>query len=336
VRARRGLGAAGPEITTVGLGAWAIGGEWAYGWGAQDDAESVAAIRHALAAGVDWIDTAPAYGLGHSEEIVGQAILDIPSSERPLVFTKCGMVWHDQPDGVPRPNLRPGEIRRECDESLRRLGVEVIDLYQFHWPDTLTGTPVEESWGAMADLVQAGKVRWAGVSNFDMGLLERCEPIHHVDSLQPIFNAVDRDAAAELLPWCAANGTGVIAYSPMMSGLLTGTYSRERHESLDPGDWRRGPAGAPFFGDPALGRNLALQDALRPIAERHGVSVAAVAVAWTLEWPEVTGAICGARGPDQVDGWLAGGELALDAADLEEIAGAIALTGAGRGPARPA
>ena len=212
----------------------------------------------------------------------------------------------------------------------------VIDLYQFHWPDTLTGTPVEESWGAMADLVQAGKVRWAGVSNFDVGLLERCEPILHVNSLQPMFNAVDRDAAAELLPWCAANGTGVIAYSPMMSGLLTGSYSRERHESLDPGDWRRGPAGEAFFGDPALGRNLALQDALRPIAERHGVSVAAVAVAWTLAWPEVTGAICGARRPDQVDGWLAGGELALDAADLEEIAGAIALTGAGRGPARPA
>jgi aryl-alcohol dehydrogenase-like predicted oxidoreductase len=335
VRARQ-LGAGGPAVTAVGLGAWALGGEWEYGWGAQDDAESIAAIRHAVAAGIDWVDTAPAYGLGHSEEVVRRAVADIPAPERPLVFTKCGMVWHDQPDGVPRFNLRPDEMRRECEDSLRRLGVEAIDLYQFHWPDTRTGTPVEESWGVMADLVRAGKVRWAGVSNFDVGLLERCEPILHVDSLQPMFNAVDRDAAEELLSWCAANGTGVIVYSPMMSGLLTGSYSRERHEALDPGDWRRGPAGEPFFGDTALERNLALQDALRPIAERHGTSVAAVAVAWTLAWPEVTGAICGARRPDQVDGWLAGGELVLEPEDLDEIAAAIELTGAGCGPARPA
>ncbi len=224
------------------------------------------AIHRALELGINWIDTAGVYGLGHSEEVVARALRDV--AERPLVFTKCGMVWHDQPDGVPRPNLRPEEIRRGCDDSLRRLGVERIDLFQFHWPDANTGTPVEESWGVMADLVAAGKVRWAGVSNFDVALLERCEPIHHVDSLQPPFNAIDRAAAADLLPWCAAHGTGVIVYSPMMSGLLTGRFSHERAAALDEADWRRE---FPPFVEPALSRNLALARRAAPgrRAPRH-------------------------------------------------------------------
>ena len=300
--------------------------------GPQDDADSIAAIHRALELGINWIDTAASYGLGHSEEVVERALRGV--AERPLVFTKCGMVWHDQPDGEPRANLRPDEIRRECDDSLRRLAVEQIDLYQFHWPDIHTGTPVEESWGVMADLVAQGKVRWAGVSNFTVQMLERCEPILHVDSLQPPFNAVMRDAGAELLPWCQANGTGVIPYSPMMSGLLTDRFSRERVENLDPSDWR---LGAPsIFAEPALSRNLALRDAMVPVAERHSTSVASVAVAWTLRWPGVTGAIVGARSAAQVDGWVGAPLISLTDDDLDAIADAIASTGAGEGPSRPA
>ena len=325
------LGEDGPPITSVGFGAWAIGGgDWAFGWGPQDDDDSIAAIHRALELGVTWIDTAGAYGLGHSEEVVARALRGM--AEPPLVFTKCGMVWHDQADGTPRPNLRPEEIRRQCDDSLRRLGVDCIDLFQFHWPDNNTGTPVEESWGVMADLVGEGKVRWAGVSNFDVALLDRCEPIHHVDSLQPPFSAIDRAAAEELLPWCVSHGTGVIAYSPMMSGLLTGRFSHARAEALDETDWRKR---FPPFVEPELSRNLALADALEPIAARHDVPVAAVAVAWTLAWPGLTAAIVGARAPGQVDGWIAAADLRLDAGDLDEIASAIATTGAGAGPARP-
>ncbi len=328
----RQLGSRGPLITEVGFGAWAIGGgDWAYGWGPQDDRHSVAAIHRSLELGIDWIDTAAVYGLGHSEEVVARALRGM--ADRPLVFTKCGMVWHDQPDGVPRPNLRPDQILRECDDSLRRLGVERIDLYQFHWPDNETGTPVEESWGVMADLVQQGKVRWAGVSNFTVELLERCEPILHVDSLQPPFNAVQRAAGAALLPWCLANGTGVIVYSPMMSGLLTERFSRERMAALDPSDWRNGMPGV--FAEPALSRNLALRDAMIPIAEAQGTSVAAVAVAWTLAWPGVTAGIVGARDARQVDGWIGAPGVALTDSDLDAIASAIEATGAGEGPARP-
>lgn len=327
----RRLGADGPEITTLGFGAWAIGGgDWAFGWGPQDDADSIAAIHRALDAGLGWIDTAAAYGLGHSEEVVARALRGM--DEPPLVFTKCGMVWQDQRDRVPRPNLRPEEIRRECDDSLRRLGVERIDLFQFHWPDTRTGTPVEESWGAMADLVRAGKVRWAGVSNFDRGLLERCEPIHHVDSLQPFFNPVKREAA-ELLPWCREHGTGVLAYSPMMSGLLTERFSHERMRTLAEGDWRRGMTDV--FGEPALTANLALRDALAPVAARHGVSTGEIAIAWVLAWPGVTAAIVGARSPEQVDGWVGADRVRLGPDDLEAIAAAVAETGAGSGPSRP-
>jgi aryl-alcohol dehydrogenase-like predicted oxidoreductase len=291
----------------------------------------VAAIHRALEHGINWIDTAAVYGLGHSEAIVARALHGL--SDPPLVFTKCGVVWQDRPDRIPRPNLRPAEIRRECEDSLRRLGVERLDMLQLHAPDTVTGTPVEESWGTMADLVAEGKVRWAGVSNFGVDLLERCEAIMHVDCLQPPFNAIDRRAAARLLPWCAARGTGVIVYSPMMSGLLTDGFDRERMAALDPGDWRHGLTHV--FGEPALSRNLALRDAMRPIAERHGTTVAAVAVAWTLAWPGVTGAIVGARSPGQVDGWAGADRLRLDGADLAAVAAAVAAIGAGAGPADP-
>jgi aryl-alcohol dehydrogenase-like predicted oxidoreductase len=331
---KRRLGTTELEITTVGIGAWAIGGGgWAYGWGPQDDARSVSAIRHAVGRGVNWIDTAAIYGLGHSEEVVGRALREMPASERPFVFTKGGMIPNrDRPYDEPERNLRPQSVRREVESSLRRLGVERIDLYQFHWPDAV-GTPIEDSWREMGRLVDEGKVRAAGVSNFDVPLLERAESVRHVDSLQPPFSLVRRDAAGEVIPWAAAHRTGVIVYSPMQSGLLTGTFSANRVRAMAEDDWRRRSA---QFIEPNLSRNIALRDALRPIAERHGVTVSAVAVAWTLAWPGVTGAIVGARSPEQVDGWIAAGSLELGASDLAEIAEAVQRSGAGSGPATPA
>ena len=329
----RPLGTSGLQITQVGFGAWAIGGGgWAYGWGSQDDTDSVTAIKHAVASGINWVDTAAVYGLGHSEEVVGRALREIPTADRPFVFTKGGQVGDPaRPFAEPQDNLRPESIRKEVEASLRRLGVQRIDLYQFHWPDNI-GTPVEESWGEMVRLIQEGKVRAGGVSNFDVGLLERAEGVRHVDSLQPPFSLIHRQAGADVIPWSAAHGTGVIAYSPMQSGILTDTFSRERVEQMDAGDWRRRN---PEFGEPLLSRNLALRDAIRPIASRHGVSVSAIAIAWTLSWPGVSGAIVGARSPQQVDGWIAAGNLTLEPADLDDIAAALEKTQAGRGPTRP-
>jgi aryl-alcohol dehydrogenase-like predicted oxidoreductase len=330
----RMLGEDGPEITRVGFGAWAIGGGgWAFGWGPQDDGESIRTMRHALRRGVNWIDTAAVYGLGHSEEVVGQLLRELPREDRPYVFTKCGLAWDDRnPTVRPRRVLEPASIRRECEASLRRLGVERIDLYQFHRPDE-TGIPVEESWGAMALLAAEGKVRWIGVSNFGAELLERCERIRHVDTLQPAFSLIRREFAQEELSWCATHGTGVIVYSPMQSGLLTGKWTVDRVRQLAADDWRRGSA---EFQSPEVERNLALRDALEPVAERHGASVASVAVAWTLAWREVTGAIVGARTPEQVDGWIPAASLELTQDDLREIAAAIEETGAGAGPDHPA
>jgi aryl-alcohol dehydrogenase-like predicted oxidoreductase len=331
---RRRLGTNGPEITSVGFGAWAVGGGgWSFAWGPQDDALSIAAIRHAVARGVSWIDTAAVYGLGHSEQVVGRALAEIPKSERPLVFTKCGLRWSESdPMAIAVRDSRPARVREECEASLRRLGVEAIDLYQFHWPDQ-TGTPLADSWGEMARLQDAGKVRFIGVSNYDRGLLEGCEKLRHVQSLQPPFSMIRRDVAASEIPWCQAHGVGVIVYSPMQSGLLTDAFSADRVAAMPQDDWRRR---GPHFQEPNLGRNLALRDALRGVARRHGASVAAVAVAWTLAWPGVTGAIVGARSPEQVDGWIAAAGLRLAADDLAEIAAAIERTGAGSGPLRPA
>ena len=329
----RPLGKSGLEITRLGFGAWAAGGGgWSFGWGPQDDEASVAAMRRAIDRGVNWIDTAAVYGLGHSEEVVGRLLREIGASSRPLVFTKCGLIW-DEKDRMKQSRrvLEPASIRAECEASLRRLGVERIDLYQFHWPDE-SGVRLEDSWAAMGRLVEEGKVRAAGVSNFGVDLIERCEAVRHVDSLQPPFSMIRRQAGDREVPWCASHATGVICYSPMQSGLLTDAFDAARVGRLAADDWRRR---APEFQAPNLDRNLALRDALRPIARRHEVSVSAVAVAWTLAWPGVTGAIVGARSADQVDGWIAAASLDLDAADLAEIATAIERSEAGGGPTRP-
>ncbi len=329
----RRLGRAGPEITRIGFGAWAIGGGgWSFGWGPQDDAESLAAMRHALARGINWIDTAAVYGLGHSEELVGRLLRELPGQDRPYVFTKCGLAWDEKnPMGDIRRDLRPASIRSGAEASMRRLGVDRIDLLQFHWPDQ-TGTPVEESWGEMRKLVEEGKVRWAGVSNFDESLLARCGKLSHIDSHQPPFSMIRREAAAEEIPWCRERDTGVIVYSPMASGILTEKWTADRVKALAPDDWRRR---SPGFLAPNAEKNLALRDALRPIAKRHGTTVEGVSVAWTLAWPGVTGAIVGARSPQQVDGWIGAANLALSPEDMKEIAGAIERTGAGAGPAMP-
>lgn len=329
----RPLGESGLELTTVGFGAWALGGGgWAGGWGDQDDATSLATMHHAIDLGINWIDTAAVYGLGHSEELVGRLLRELAPEDRPLVFTKCGLVWNEADRMEPsRQVLRPESIRAECEASLRRLGVERIDLYQFHWPDE-TGTPLEDSWATMVELIDEGKVRAVGVSNFDVPLLERCERLRHVDSLQPPFSLIRRSAAAAEIPWCAAHGTGVICYSPMQSGLLTDTFTADRMSTLPPDDWRLGSS---RFQSPQIERNLALRDALVPIARRHDTTVASIAVAWTLAWPGVTGAIVGARAPGQVDGWIRGGTLSLTRSDLDEIAEAVQRTGAGEGPAHP-
>ncbi|HEX7497400.1 MAG TPA: aldo/keto reductase [Candidatus Limnocylindrales bacterium] len=321
----RSLGKSGLQITTVGFGSWAVGGGgWSFGWGPQDDADSVGAIRHAVESGVNWIDTAAVYGLGHSEEVVGRAVAAIPAADRPLVFTKCGLKWDPANPMTPSEhNAKPASLRLEVENSLRRLGVDRIDLFQIHWPDQ-TGTPMEDSWAQMARFVDEGKVRAIGVSNFDVALLERCEAVRHVDSVQPPFSLIRQGAAADVIPWAAAHGTGVIVYSPMASGILTNSFSRERVAAMADDDWRRASAS---HKEPELSRNLALRDALRPIAARHGTTVSAVAVGWALTRPGISGAIVGARTPAQVDGWLPAASLVLAPADLTEIASAVARLG---------
>jgi len=327
------LGTTGMQITRVGFGAWAIGGGgWTFAWGNQDDADSIAAIRHAVERGINWIDTAAVYGLGHSEEIVARALRDIPADDRPYVFTKAGLVWDERDHAAPPRRIGdPLSLRREVDASLRRLDVERIDLYQMHWPAE-DGTPLEDYWGTLLQLKAEGKVGAVGLSNHDVAQLEAAERVGHVDTLQPPFSAIRREGAAGELPWCAAHRTGVIVYSPMQSGLLTGAFSVARAAQLGADDWR---SRSPDFSGVGLRRNVALADALRPVAQRHGTTVAAVAVAWTLAWRGVTGAIVGARLPTQVDGWIGAASLELTDADLDDIAAAIARTGAGTGPVRP-
>jgi aryl-alcohol dehydrogenase-like predicted oxidoreductase len=318
-------------ISRLGFGAWSIGGAgWSYDAGPERDAASLKALLHACGRGVTWVDTAPMYGQGHSEELVGRAARRL-GKERPLVFTKCGRRW-DSPDSDPYSDLRPQSIRDDCDASLARLGIDVIDLLQIHWPETPERTSLEESWAAMRELVKEGKIRAAGVSNFDVGLLERCEAVGHVDSLQVPFSLIARDVADVLLQWCAANGTAVLAYSPMVIGLLSDSFSPERIAAMHPDDWRRRH---PEFRSPRLERNLQLRDALRSVARAHDATVAAVAIAWVLSWPQVTGAIVGASTQAQVDGWLPAAELRLTGDDLAAIEAAIAESGAGSGPARP-
>jgi aryl-alcohol dehydrogenase-like predicted oxidoreductase len=327
------LGRTGMHLTRVGFGAWAIGGgDWAFAWGNQDDDASIAAIRHAVESGINWIDTAAVYGLGHSEEVVAAALAHLPEADRPYVFTKGGLVWDPaNRSAAPRRVGAPASLRAEVEASLRRLRVERIDLYQMHWPAE-DGTPVEEYWQVFSDLKREGKIRAAGLSNHGIFQLEEAEQIGAVDAIQPPFNLIHRDAADDVLLWAREHEAGAIVYSPMASGLLTGSFTAERAARLQPGDWR---AGHPDFTAPAVSANLALADALRPVAERHGVTSAAVAVAWTLAFPGVTGAIVGARSPLQVDGWLPAATLELKDDDLSDIAAAIRATGAGTGPESP-
>ncbi|HEY9408637.1 MAG TPA: aldo/keto reductase [Jiangellaceae bacterium] len=333
------------DISRVGFGAWAIGGGgWRFGWGGQDDDESVAAIRAAVEQGVNWIDTAAVYGLGHSEEIVARAIADLPAANRPYLFTKAGLVWdEDDRSAAPRRVMDPASVRREVEASLRRLSVEQIDLYQVHWPPaersleyagagstTGGGTPLEEYWQVMADLKQEGKVAAIGLSNHDTEQLDRAEAVAHVDAIQPPFSAINRSAAAEIA-WAHAHGTGVIVYSPMQSGLLTGAFSAERVAGLPHDDWRRDHADFTT----GLSANLAVVETLREVANRHDATIASVAVAWALAWPGVTAAIVGARRPDQVTSWAGANSLVLEPKDLDEIAESLVATGAGSGPVRP-
>lgn len=318
---KRRLGRNGPELTTVGFGAWAAGGPWFYGWGPQDDGESIAAIRRALELGINWIDTAPVYGSGRSEMVVGKALKGLRRDEV-FIATKCGRFA--VPGKPPRGDLRPATIRNELEDSLRRLGLDRVDLYQIHWPDLDTGTPVEESWATLAALRDEGKARWIGVSNFDVPLLERCEAVAPIDSLQPPYNLLSRGIESELLPYCERKGIGVICYSPMACGLLSGGFDLSR---LASDDWRRR---SPNFQEPKLSRNLAFVEALRPLAARRGKAVGNLAVAWTLARPGVTAAIVGARRPSQVEenvgatGWRLSRE---ELGEIEELHRAIILEG---------
>jgi len=311
----RKLGNSDLHITPLGFGSWAAGGGgWEYGWGPQDDAESVAAIRRALDLGVNWIDTAAIYGLGHSEEVVAKALQG--RAKRPHVFTKCSMVWgEDRRIGF---SLRAESVRRECEASLKRLRVDAIDLYQIHWPNP--DPEIEEGWAALAKLREEGKVRWIGVSNFGVEQIERCRKIAPVTSLQPPYSAIHAidhpEVERDVMPLCRTGGIGVVVYSPMQAGLLTGAMTRERIQALAADDWRRR---SPDFQEPRLSRNLKLQDLMARIGARHGHTAAVVALAWTLANPAVTGAIVGARRPSQVDGFIAAMDFRLSAAEMEEI-----------------
>ena len=307
------LGSTGMEITRVGFGAWAVGGggfEWS--WGAQEDEESIAAIQHALALGVNWIDTAAQYGFGHSEEVVGRAIAGL--DERPFVFTKGGQP--PGPGGATLHDLTRDGLRSELEASLTRLGLDAVDLYQIHWP--IPDEQIEEGWAALVELRDEGLTRHIGVSNFSVEQLRRSQEIAPVETLQPPYSLIAREAEDEILPFAEREGIGVIVYSPMGSGMLTGAMSRERIEGFPEDDWRRR---APPFREPQLSENLALADRLRAVGERHGATAGAVAVAWTLRNPAVDAAIVGFRRPDQVDPIASAADLELDDADVATIAG---------------
>ncbi len=319
----RQLGNSDLQITPVGYGAWAVGGSgWQFAWGSQDDNDSIAAIHRALELGVNWIDTAAVYGLGHSEEVVARALKGW-SGSRPYVFTKCGLRWDAK--GQVQKVLSADSIRGEVEDSLRRLGTDVIDLYQIHWPPDPDSTALEEGWSALADLKREGKVRWIGVSNFSADQLRRAQAIAPVTSLQPPYSLLHREVEYEILPYSQREGIGVIVYSPMASGLLTGAMTRERIANLPKDDWRRQ---SPDFTEPNLSRNLALVDRLKKVAKRHGRSAGEVAVAWTLHHPAVTGAIVGARNARQAEGVMRAGDLQLSEEDVHEIEGFFAETAA--------
>jgi len=307
----RKLGNTDLKITPIGVGAWAMGGgDWAFSWGPQDDDKSIAAIHAALDAGVNWIDTAAVYGLGHSEEVVAKALAG--RSQRPYVFTKCSLVWDEKSEIGHR--LNAASVRRECEASLRRLKTDVIDLYQIHWPDP--EPEIEEGWRTLVDLKKEGKVRNIGVSNFNVAQMKRIEKIAPVGSLQPNYNAVTRDIEKEVLPYCREHNIGVIVYSPMKSGLLTGKMTRERIASLPPDDFRPRTAS---FQEPLLSRNLGLVEVLREIGKRHNHTPGEVAIAWVLRDPVVTGAIVGMRSPEQAKEIVRAADFRLNAEELGEV-----------------
>jgi aryl-alcohol dehydrogenase-like predicted oxidoreductase len=308
----RKLGNSDLMITSIGFGAWAVGGQWQFGWGDQSDHDSIAAIHRALELGINWIDTAAVYGLGHSEEVVAMALHDW-AGQRPYVFTKCGTVWNENREVA--YSLRTKSIRRECEASLRRLSIDVIDLYQIHWP---AGDLAEtlEGWATMAELQNEGKVRWIGVSNFSVHELQKVREIAPVTSVQPPYSLIRREIEKDLLPFCERENIGVIVYSPMASGLLTGAMTRERAASLPTDDWRRDN---PEFQEPKLSRNLAPVERLRTIGTHHAKSPGEAAIAWTLRHPAVTGAIVGARSAKQVDGIIGAATFRLTPDEIQEI-----------------
>ena len=309
----RQLGKTDLYITPVGFGTWAVGGgQWAGGWGPQDDQQSIAAINRALDLGMNWIDTAPAYGLGRAEQVVARALKG--RSERPYIFTKCAIRWH--PDRSLYNSLTARSVREEVENSLRRLETDVIDLYQIHWPDP--EPEIEEGWATLAELKQEGKVRFIGVSNFNVEQMRRVAAIAPIDTLQPPYSLIKRDIEQEILPFAERQRIGVIVYSPMMSGLLTGKMTRERVANFPEDDWRRND---PEFQEPRLSQNLELVERLRAIGERHGRSPGEVAIAWALRHPAVTGAIVGGRRPEQVDGIIGAAEFRLSEAEVAEIEG---------------
>ncbi len=318
----RQLGFTDMHLTTIGLGTWAIGGPWDYGWGPQDDELSVATIHRALDLGINWIDTAPAYGLGHSEEIVGRVV----KGRRDDVFvaTKCGLVWDKPSDRKVKARLKAKSVRKEAEDSLRRLQVDVIDLYQIHWPNP--DDDIEEAWEEVARLVGEGKVRYAGVSNFSVEQIRRVSSIHPVASLQPPYSMLVRGVENELLDYCLQNEIGVVAYSPMQAGLLTGKFSRERLKSLPPDDWRRKDE---QFREPRFSANLKLVEKLGVIADRCGRTLAELAISWVLRRLEVTSAIVGARRPDQIEDTFRAADWELTSAEIDEIEELLARYEAG-------
>jgi aryl-alcohol dehydrogenase-like predicted oxidoreductase len=301
------------EITPIGLGTWAIGGlGYQYSWGPQDDQDSIKAIHRALELGMNWIDTAAGYGLGHAEEVIAQALSEW-SGSRPYIFTKCGLRWDEE--GNITPSLNPESLREECEDSLRRLDVETIDLYQIHWP---VDDPAENDggWEVMADLQKEGKVRWIGLSNFSVEQMESAGAITPITSLQPPYSLIRREIEEEILPYCLKENIGVIPYSPMFSGLLTGKMTKERAASLPDNDWR---GKDPEFNEPNLSKNMALVEGLKEIGDENGRSVGEVAIAWTLNHPAVTGTIVGARSAEQVDGIIGAMDFRLNDQDLAKI-----------------
>jgi aryl-alcohol dehydrogenase-like predicted oxidoreductase len=316
----RKLGNSDLKITPVGYGAWAIGGAgWEFAWGSQDDGDSIAAIHRALELGVNWVDTAAVYGLGHSEEMVARALKGW-GGPRPYVFTKCVLVWDEK--GKINRVFSADSIRRECEASFRRLQTETIDLYQIHWPPDDNGPGLEEAWQTLAALQKEGKVRWIGVSNFNVEQLKRAGQVAPITSLQPPYSIIRRAIEKDILPHCQQQGTGVIGYAPMASGLLTGAMTRERAAALPADDFR---TRNPEFREPRLSKNIELVERLRRVGERHSRTPGEVAIAWTLRNPVVTGAIVGARNAKQAEGVMRAGELRLSAEEIAEIEGAAAV-----------